>query len=34
MDILKAAWQSWWMLYLLVALVLCGLAWLNLRAYK
>jgi hypothetical protein len=34
MDILQMVWRSWWMLYLLAAGVLCGLAWLNLRAYK
>jgi hypothetical protein len=34
MDMLTAMWRSWWMLYALVAAVLCGLAWLNVRAYK
>jgi len=34
MDLLLAVWRSWATLYILVALVIAGLAWLNVRAYK
>ena len=34
MDIVYAILRSWFVLWMLVAAVVVGLAWLNVRAYK